>query len=75
MEGLGGGGEKSGYEGGQSRYLTEGGRRLMQVTDGYDATIVSGVIVSRDGKATGALPGRLVRGPQGGPPQLAEAAE
>lgn len=55
--------------------LPSGGRRLMQVTDGYDATIVSGVIVSRDGTPTGELPGRLVRGPQGGPPQLAEAAE
>ncbi|MFY0614307.1 MAG: amidohydrolase family protein [Hyphomicrobiaceae bacterium] len=55
--------------------LPSGGRRLMQETEGYAATIVSGVIVSRDGKATGALPGRLVRGPQGGPPQMAEAAE
>ncbi|MFT7577679.1 MAG: N-acyl-D-aspartate/D-glutamate deacylase [Alphaproteobacteria bacterium] len=55
--------------------LPSGGRRLMQETEGYKATIVSGVIVSRDGKATGDLPGRLVRGPQGGPPQMAEAAE
>jgi N-acyl-D-aspartate/D-glutamate deacylase len=55
--------------------LPSGGRRLMQETEGYDATIVSGVIVSRDGKATGDLPGRLVRGPQTGPPKLAEAAE
>ena len=47
----------------------------MQETEGYNATIVSGVIVSRDGKATGELPGRLVRGPQGRPPQMAEAAE
>ena len=42
--------------------LPSGGRRLMQRTDGYVATIVSGVPVYRDGEATGALPGRLVRG-------------
>ena len=55
--------------------LPSGGRRLMQKTEGYEATIVSGVIVSRNGAPTGQLPGRLVRGPQSGPPQLAEAAE
>jgi N-acyl-D-aspartate/D-glutamate deacylase len=55
--------------------LPSGGRRLMQKTDGYVATIVTGRIVSRDGKATGELPGRLVRGPQAGPPRMAEAAE
>lgn len=42
--------------------LPAGGRRLVQTTEGYDATIVSGQIVQRDGKATGRLPGRLVRG-------------
>ena len=42
--------------------LPSGGRRLVQRTDGYVATIVSGVPVYRDGEATGALPGRLVRG-------------
>ncbi|MBN8892056.1 MAG: amidohydrolase [Rhodospirillales bacterium 70-18] len=42
--------------------LPAGGRRLVQRTDGYTATIVSGVAVHRDGQATGALPGRLVRG-------------
>ena len=42
--------------------LPAGGRRLVQTTEGYDATIVSGTIVQRDGQATGALPGRLVRG-------------
>ena len=30
------------------------GRRLMQQVDGYDATIVSGVVTQRGGKATGA---------------------
>jgi N-acyl-D-amino-acid deacylase len=42
--------------------LPAGGRRLSQKADGYDATIVSGEITYRGGKATGALPGRLVRG-------------
>ena len=44
--------------------LPAGGRRLMQHSDGYVATIVSGVPVYRDGAATGALPGRLVRSGQ-----------
>jgi N-acyl-D-aspartate/D-glutamate deacylase len=44
--------------------LPTGGRRLIQRADGYDVTIVSGVPVSRNGEATGALPGRLVRGAQ-----------
>ncbi|HEY8288394.1 MAG TPA: amidohydrolase family protein, partial [Acetobacteraceae bacterium] len=42
--------------------LPSGGRRLIQRADGYEATIVSGVPVYRNGEATGALPGRLVRG-------------
>jgi N-acyl-D-aspartate/D-glutamate deacylase len=44
--------------------LPAGGRRLMQSAEGYVATIVSGEIVYQDGEATGALPGRLVRGRQ-----------
>jgi N-acyl-D-aspartate/D-glutamate deacylase len=44
--------------------LPAGGKRLLQGAQGYDATIVSGEIVYRNGKATGALPGKLVRGPQ-----------
>lgn len=47
--------------------LPEGGRRLMQRAQGYVATIVSGKTVYREGKATGELPGRLVRGPQPAP--------
>jgi N-acyl-D-aspartate/D-glutamate deacylase len=47
--------------------LPSGGRRLVQRTDGYAATIVSGVPVYRNGEATGALPGRLVRGAQAAP--------
>jgi N-acyl-D-amino-acid deacylase len=42
--------------------LPAGGRRLSQTAEGYDATIVSGVMTYRHGVATGALPGRLVRG-------------
>jgi N-acyl-D-aspartate/D-glutamate deacylase len=44
--------------------LPAGGKRLLQGAKGYVATIVSGEITYRDGVATDALPGRLVRGPQ-----------
>jgi len=40
------------------------GRRLVQRARGYRATIVRGMVVAEEGEATGALPGRLVRGPQ-----------
>lgn len=53
--------------------LPKGGRRLVQQIDGYDATIVSGVISRREGQATGARSGRLVRGVQ--PAPVAQAAE
>ncbi len=43
------------------RDLPGNGRRLIQEAEGYAATIVSGQITYRDGKATGALPGKLVR--------------
>ncbi|HEY4173735.1 MAG TPA: amidohydrolase family protein [Rhodopila sp.] len=46
--------------------LPAGGKRLVQRTEGFDATIVSGSVVYRHGEATGALPGRLVRGPRAG---------
>jgi N-acyl-D-aspartate/D-glutamate deacylase len=49
------------------RDLPTGGRRLMQRAQGYAATIVSGQVVYQDGKATGVLPGRLVRGAQAAP--------
>jgi N-acyl-D-aspartate/D-glutamate deacylase len=42
--------------------LPAGGRRLHQGAEGYVATIVSGVVTYKNGEATGALPGRLVRG-------------
>lgn len=41
------------------------GKRLHQRSAGYRATIVSGVTTYRDSSATGALPGRLVRGARG----------
>lgn len=47
--------------------LPAGGRRLLQPSQGYVATIVSGQVTYRDGIATQALPGRLVRGPRGVP--------
>ena len=43
------------------------GRRLVQRVDGYKATIQSGAVTYEDGQPTGALPGRLVRGPQPAP--------
>ena len=43
--------------------LPGGARRLVQRARGIAATVVGGEIVLRDGKHTGALPGRLLRGP------------
>jgi N-acyl-D-aspartate/D-glutamate deacylase len=54
--------------------LPVGGRRLLQQVDGYDATVVSGVVTQRGGSATGARPGRLVRGAQGSAPRIEAAA-
>ncbi len=45
--------------------LPGGGKRLVQSSTGYDATIVSGLVTYRNGKPTGALPGRLVRSKAG----------
>jgi N-acyl-D-aspartate/D-glutamate deacylase len=44
--------------------LPAGGQRVLQGADGYLHTIVSGIEVYANGEATGALPGRLVRGAQ-----------
>jgi N-acyl-D-aspartate/D-glutamate deacylase len=44
--------------------LPAGGKRLLQDVYGYEATIVAGQVTYREGQATGALPGKLVRGPQ-----------
>lgn len=45
--------------------LPVGGRRLLQDVDGYEATIVSGMVTRRHGAATGRRPGKLIRGAQG----------
>lgn len=55
--------------------LPSGARRLMQEAEGYVATIVSGEVIYRDGKPTGALPGKLVRGHRPAPAPLRAAAE
>ncbi|MFT3722896.1 MAG: amidohydrolase family protein [Hyphomonadaceae bacterium] len=47
--------------------LPAGGRRLIQRAEGYTATLVGGAITYREGEATGALPGRLLRGPSAAP--------
>lgn len=41
--------------------LPSGGPRLVQLSRGYRATLVNGVVTRRNDKATGAKPGRLVR--------------
>ena len=43
--------------------LPNGARRLGQPATGYEATIVAGEVTYRGEVPTGALPGRLVRGP------------
>ena len=49
------------------RNLPAGGKRLCQESQGYVATILSGTVTYRNGAATGALPGRLVRGSRKAP--------
>ncbi len=44
--------------------LPAGGRRLTQGAEGYLATLVSGEPIMENGQPTGAMPGKLVRGPQ-----------
>jgi N-acyl-D-aspartate/D-glutamate deacylase len=43
--------------------LPTGAPRLLQKADGITATIVNGTVLLRDGEHTGALPGRVLRGP------------
>ncbi len=43
--------------------LPAGAKRLIQKTRGIAATVVNGEVLLRDGEHTGALPGRLLRGP------------
>ncbi len=57
--------------------LPAGGKRVLQRITGYHSTICSGEVIYRHGKATGKLPGRLIRGPQSAPrvsadPEIAE---
>lgn len=47
--------------------LPAGGKRIVQEADGYVATFLNGVATHRNGKATGEMPGRLVRGAQSAP--------
>ncbi|MGB1883237.1 MAG: N-acyl-D-amino-acid deacylase family protein [Gammaproteobacteria bacterium] len=44
--------------------LPASGQRLIQRASGYHTTILRGDVTFEDGEATGALPGRLIRGPQ-----------
>jgi N-acyl-D-aspartate/D-glutamate deacylase len=43
--------------------LPAGARRLKQKADGLKATVVNGEVVLRNNEHTGALPGKLLRGP------------
>jgi len=43
--------------------LPAGARRLKQKSDGIKATIVNGEVLMRNNEHTGALPGKLLRGP------------
>ena len=47
--------------------LPADGRRLIQKVDGYRYTICAGEVIYEDGRPTGALPGKLVRGYQPSP--------
>lgn len=44
--------------------LPANGRRFIQRVDGYRATVASGEVIFEDGKPTGAMPGKVIRGPQ-----------
>jgi len=46
--------------------LPAGGRRLVQPVDGYRWTVQHGEVTFADGEATGARPGRVVRGRRNG---------
>jgi N-acyl-D-aspartate/D-glutamate deacylase len=47
--------------------LPAGGKRLLQRASGYRHTFVAGAETFTDGEATGALPGKLIRGAQSAP--------
>jgi N-acyl-D-amino-acid deacylase len=52
--------------------LPAGGKRFLQNADGITATIKSGEVIYQNGQATGALPGKLVRGHQSDPRKVAQ---
>jgi N-acyl-D-amino-acid deacylase len=43
--------------------LPTGAQRILQKADGIDVTMVNGEVLLRDGQHTGALPGKIMRGP------------
>jgi len=51
--------------------LPAGGKRLIQRSRGYRATVKAGVVVREHDEATGERPGRLLRGPQPAPAPVA----
>ncbi|MEQ9520591.1 MAG: amidohydrolase family protein [Parvibaculum sp.] len=51
--------------------LPAGGKRLIQKADGYTATIISGEVAFEEGKPTGKLNGKLIRGAQARPAEAA----
>jgi N-acyl-D-aspartate/D-glutamate deacylase len=53
------------------RDLPAGGKRLIQRARGYVATICAGQVTFENGEATGAYPGRLLRGGRSRPAQVA----
>jgi N-acyl-D-aspartate/D-glutamate deacylase len=44
--------------------LPANGRRFIQRVDGYRYTVVNGEVSYENGESTGAMPGKLIRGPQ-----------
>ena len=53
--------------------LPAGGKRLSQRSEGYVATVLSGIVTYRNDQSTGAFPGRLVRGAKSAPLATSEA--
>src|SRR6185295_13296009 len=47
--------------------LPANGRRFIQRVDGYRYTVVSGEVSYENGEPTGAMPGKVIRGPQAAP--------
>ena len=51
--------------------LPAGGKRFLQRADGIEVTIKAGKVIYENGAATGALPGKLIRGHQEDPRKFA----